>query len=60
MLGHSGMVSSDQIDVCLERGWIVLALEHRLCPQVDMLEGPIQDCRDALRWVYEGGCEIPG
>ncbi|KAL0261793.1 hypothetical protein SLS55_003225 [Diplodia seriata] len=57
ILGHSDMVNKDQIQDCLERGWIVLSLEHRLCPQVDILEGPITDCRDALAWVYNGGLD---
>lgn len=57
VLGYAGMVSVDQIDDCLERGWIVVALEHRLCPQVDISEGPVTDCRDALHWVYSGGLD---
>ncbi|KAJ5055433.1 hypothetical protein NUH16_010997 [Penicillium rubens] len=51
------MVNKDQVQDCLSRGWIVLAPNHRLCPQVDLLNGPIQDCRDLLAWVYDGGLE---
>lgn len=47
------MVNKDQIADCLSRGWITVSLEHRLCPQVNILEGPITDCRDALAWVYD-------
>ncbi|GAM33434.1 hypothetical protein TCE0_004r00322 [Talaromyces pinophilus] len=54
MLGHSRMVSLPQIDDCLERGWIVLVPNHRLCPGVNLLEGPMQDIRDLLSWVYDG------
>jgi acetyl esterase/lipase len=57
MLGSSKMVNKDQVQDCLSRGWIVLAPNHRLCPQVDLLNGPIQDCRDLLAWVYDGGLE---
>ncbi|CAG7949253.1 unnamed protein product [Penicillium nalgiovense] len=57
MLGSSKMVNKDQVQDCLSRGWIVLAPNHRLCPQVDLLNGPIQDCRDLLAWVYNGGLE---
>lgn len=57
MLGMASMVSKDQVADCTERGWIVLALEHRLCPQVDMLEGPMEDVRDALTWVQDGGLD---
>lgn len=55
MLGSSKMVNKDQIQDCLSRGWIVLVPNHRLCPQVDLLEGPMKDCRDLLAWVHEGG-----
>lgn len=58
MLGHSRMVSKDQIKVCLEKGWIVLVPNHRLCPQVNILDGPMQDCRDLLNWVYNGGLDL--
>ncbi|OKP14959.1 hypothetical protein PENSUB_4304 [Penicillium subrubescens] len=54
MLGHSRMVSLPQVNDCLERGWIVLVPNHRLCPGVNMLEGPMQDIRDLLTWVYHG------
>ncbi|KAL2864925.1 uncharacterized protein BJX67DRAFT_196695 [Aspergillus lucknowensis] len=54
MLGHSGMVSMPQIDDCLARGWIVVVPDHRLCPGVDVLSGPVQDVRDLLAWVYAG------
>lgn len=57
VLGHAGGVSVDQIEDCLERGWIVVAPEHRLCPQVDILRGPIADCRDLLKWIYDGGLD---
>ncbi|KAK0654900.1 Alpha/Beta hydrolase protein [Cercophora newfieldiana] len=55
MLGSSEMVNSDQVQDCLDRGWIVVAPNHRLCPQVDLLEGPIGDCRACLAWIYDGG-----
>ena len=57
MLGSSKMVNYDQIYDCLERGWIVIVPNHRLCPQVDLLEGPIQDCRDLLAWIHDGGLQ---
>jgi acetyl esterase/lipase len=55
MLGHSDMVNRDQIADCLARGWVVVVPNHRLCPQVDLLEGPMRDCRDLLAWIYAGG-----
>jgi acetyl esterase/lipase len=55
MLGHAGMNNKDQIVDCLQRGWIVLAIEHRLCPGVNIHEGPMTDVRDALAWVQNDG-----
>ncbi|KAK4446927.1 Alpha/Beta hydrolase protein [Podospora aff. communis PSN243] len=55
MLGSSKMVNQDQVKDCLDRGWIVVAPNHRLCPQVDLLEGPIGDCRACLAWIHDGG-----
>lgn len=57
MLGYSGIVNKDQIADCLQRGWIVVAPNHRLCPQVNLLEGPMQDCRDLLDWLYSGSLD---
>lgn len=55
MLGSSKTVNRDQIADCLRRSWIVVVPNHRLCPQVNLLEGPMRDCRDLLAWIYEGG-----
>ncbi|CAK7205300.1 hypothetical protein SEUCBS139899_008069 [Sporothrix eucalyptigena] len=57
MLGAAGMVNPDQIQDCLDRGWIVVVPNHRLCPQVNLLEGPMQDCRDLLSWIQDGHLE---
>jgi acetyl esterase/lipase len=53
MLGHSDMVNKDQVQDCLDRGWIVVVPNHRLSPQVDLFEGPVQDIRDLLVWIHE-------
>lgn len=55
ILGFSKMNNRDQIQDCLDRGWIVLSLEHRLCPGVNVLDGPMTDVKDALRWAQTGG-----
>jgi acetyl esterase/lipase len=55
MLGHAGINNKDQIQDCTERGWIVLAIEHRLCPGVNVFEGPMADVCDALSWAQNGG-----
>lgn len=51
------MVNHDQIKDCLARGWLVVAPNHRLCPQLNVIDGPMQDCRDLLAWIYGGGLE---
>ena len=56
-LGHSAMVSADQVQDMLERGWVVVSLEHRLCPQVSIVDGPIADARSCLNWVLDGSLE---
>lgn len=55
IVGWSRMNNADTIENCLERGWIVLSIEYRLCPGVDLLEGPMTDARDVLHWVQTGG-----
>ena len=55
MLGDSRMISMPQVADCLQRGWIVVAPNHRLCPQLDIRDGPLTDIRDCLAWVYAGG-----
>lgn len=58
MLGDSRMVSIPQVTDCVNRGWIVVVPNHRLCPQVDIYNGPLRDIRDCLEWVYaEDGLE---
>jgi acetyl esterase/lipase len=54
MLGAASMVNKDQILDCLERGWVVVAPNHRLCPQLDLRQGPIEDIRDLLGWIQGG------
>ncbi|KZM21314.1 uncharacterized protein EKO05_0006312 [Ascochyta rabiei] len=55
MLGHAGINNRDQIQDCVERGWVVLAIEHRLCPGVNVFDGPMADVRDVLDWAQNGG-----
>ncbi|KAJ4982694.1 hypothetical protein SVAN01_11810 [Stagonosporopsis vannaccii] len=55
MLGASTFNNADQIQDCVDRGWVVLAIEHRLCPGIDVLQGPMADVRDAVVWAQDGG-----
>lgn len=40
-----------QTRLLLERGFIPVALDHRLCPEVSLSEGPMVDVCDALEWA---------
>lgn len=48
IFGSSRLINADQLQDCLSRNWIVLSPQFRLCPQVDILEGPIGDTRACL------------
>ncbi|OJI96474.1 hypothetical protein ASPVEDRAFT_98181, partial [Aspergillus versicolor CBS 583.65] len=54
LMGHPVMNPKAQIEDSLERGWVVLAPDHRLCPQVNILEGPMGDIRSLHAWVHDG------
>ncbi|KAL6720906.1 hypothetical protein ACLMJK_000005 [Lecanora helva] len=34
-----------------------ISIDYRLCPEVSLIEGPMQDVCDAYRWVREGGLQ---
>ncbi|KAH7411547.1 alpha beta-hydrolase [Phaeosphaeria sp. MPI-PUGE-AT-0046c] len=53
VLGSSAMVPQSQISYLAARGFVVVVPEYRLCPQVTVLEGPVQDAKDVLRWCQE-------
>ena len=40
----------------MARGFVVVTPEYRLCPQVSLYDGPIQDAKDSLKWCQE---ELP-
>lgn len=40
-----------QTQLLLERGFLPVSLDHRLCPEVKLVEGPMVDVCDALDWV---------
>lgn len=47
------MISQSQIRALANMGFVVVTPEYRLCPQVSLYEGPIQDAKDCLVWVQE-------
>ncbi|PQE27928.1 Beta-ketoacyl synthase protein [Rutstroemia sp. NJR-2017a BBW] len=40
-----------QTNLLLEKGFLPVSLDHRLCPEVSLLEGAMVDIRDALSWA---------
>lgn len=43
-----------QTRLLLEKGFLPVSIDHRLCPEVSLSEGPMVDVCDALAWArYE-------
>lgn len=43
-----------QTQFLLENGYLPVSIDHRLCPEIDMIAGPLTDVRDALTWLRKG------
>ncbi|KAL9046401.1 MAG: hypothetical protein Q9214_000753 [Letrouitia sp. 1 TL-2023] len=41
----------------LAHGVLPVSIDYRLCPEVNLTEGPIQDVCDAYAWVQSGGLQ---
>jgi acetyl esterase/lipase len=57
VMGTTKMIPERQVANLVGRGFVVVTPEYRLCPQVSLYEGPIQDAKDVYRWCQE---ELPG
>lgn len=44
------MIPSEQISALNDAGFVVLSADYRLCPQVSLYDGPMQDAKDVYRW----------
>ncbi|KAF2135593.1 uncharacterized protein K452DRAFT_260436 [Aplosporella prunicola CBS 121167] len=40
-----------QIQLMIEKGFLPVSVDYRLCPEVTLQDGPIVDVRDALAWA---------
>ena len=49
-------VNSKHVKMLLANGFLPVSVDYRLCPEVTLLDGPMTDVRDALRWARE---ELP-
>jgi acetyl esterase/lipase len=46
-------VRANQIQLLLDAGFLPVSVDYRLCPEMSLIEGPMQDVRDALRWARQ-------
>lgn len=47
------MIRPAQTKYLLSKGFIPVSIDYRLCPEVNILDGPIADVRDGYRWVRD-------
>ena len=40
-----------QTQFLLDNGYLPVSIDYRLCPEIDLIAGPMTDVRDALDWV---------
>jgi acetyl esterase/lipase len=50
-------VRPTQTNFLLANGIFPISLDYRLCPQVNVLDGPVTDVRDAFAWAQK---DVPG
>ena len=41
------------VRVLLQRGFLPVSVDYRLCPEHTLYEGPVTDVRDAFKWMRE-------
>jgi len=41
------------IRTLIERGFLPISVDYRLCPEMNLFDGPMTDCCDALKWATE-------
>ena len=46
-----------QTSFLLAKGVLPVSLDYRLCPEINLIDGPITDIRDAYAWAQTG---LPG
>ncbi|KAF2083742.1 alpha/beta-hydrolase [Saccharata proteae CBS 121410] len=55
--GSTSMIPKSQVEALMRLGFVVVLPEYRLCPQVSLEEGPMEDAKDCLRWARD---TLPG
>lgn len=55
--GHTMLSRRDirprQTQLLLKNGYLPVSVDYRLCPEVNIIDGPMADVLDALQWVRE-------
>lgn len=49
-------IRPEQTNMLLDSGFLPVSIDYRLCPEVSLLDGPMLDAREALRWAR---CTLP-
>jgi acetyl esterase/lipase/acyl carrier protein len=44
-------VRPEQTKLLVDRGFIAVSIDYRLCPETTLTEGPMEDVADALQWA---------
>lgn len=47
------MIRPAQTKFLISKGFLPVSIDYRLCPEVNMIDGPMADVRDGYRWVRE-------
>ncbi|CAI7640056.1 unnamed protein product [Penicillium glandicola] len=53
VVGFRKMLPMVQIEYLANAGFVVVSADYRLCPQVPLYDGPIQDAKDAYAWCKD-------
>ncbi|KAJ5438091.1 Alpha/beta hydrolase fold-3 [Penicillium daleae] len=53
VVGSRMMLPMVQMEYLANAGFVVVSADYRLCPQVSMYEGPIQDAKDVYAWCKD-------
>ncbi|KAF2173930.1 hypothetical protein M409DRAFT_16198 [Zasmidium cellare ATCC 36951] len=55
--GHTMLSRKDirprQTQLLLKNGYLPVSIDYRLCPEINIIDGPMTDVLDALQWVRE-------
>ena len=50
-------VRHHQTSFSLSQNVLPVSIDHRLCPEINLIAGPIRDVRDAYAWIKNGGLQ---